>query len=179
MLGNGQRNLEREIVDVMNKRLFISVLTVIMVLITVSASAKRYAYINVYKPSSLFTIYDKKKLFAIGDVLKDATICKEGDTYYCVVSSGFSFYVPKDELLIEKKWIVDDEIYHITGRFRGGLGNFDGMVYLIERQDKDNIMKFLYSKKSGLVGFGGTSMTSSAFYMLSGKCGFANDGSCL
>jgi hypothetical protein len=163
---------------VVNNKMLIITLAVLVLLLSSCVKADRHTYINIYSPMSMFIIDQAESSFNIVDRATEAKFCEKNDAYYCVTSVAFNFHVPKVKLALDKEWKVDGKVYEIVSRFRDGLGGFSGMVYIIERQEENTKLKFLYSRQAGLVGFGGVSKDSSAFYMLSSNCGFGHSQDC-
>lgn len=145
---------------------------------TSDVHAQQWFYVDPIRPSDSFTIQTNPNAFGYIDLLHDATICDENSKYFCVVTKGFSFHVLKNLTKAVKGWSVDGIEYKSQLNERIQIFGLADEIYLIDRKEGDNTIRYLYSKNRGLIGIGGFTEKSSSLFLLSSYCGFGASESC-
>jgi hypothetical protein len=134
-------------------------------------------------PSDSYSILENPSGFEIVDVVFEASSCPKKSEYICTVSKYFSFHVPKKLSKELNSWRVNGVRYTSEPNVQFYYFGVPNDVYLIERKAKDGgVLKFLFSKTRGLLGFGGVSVkeNTSGFYLLmSSYCGFGASENCI
>jgi hypothetical protein len=109
--------------------------------------------------------------------MQDAKICDNTDKYICITSKGFEFYVPKNLNNEISQWKVNgiEFVSHVDKKLQ--ILGIKEKIYLIENKSSKGI-RYLYTKKRGLIGMGGVNKNSSSIFLLMGNCGFGASSEC-
>jgi hypothetical protein len=140
--------------------------------------AEQWFYIDPIRPSDSITLQSNPSAFEVNDLFRAAVICDEKSNYICIVTEGFYFYVPKNLTKTVKRWNINGIEYksHIEERIL--IFGILEEIYLIDRKEGNGTIRYLYSKKRGLIGIGGFTEKSSSLFLLSSYCGFGAPETC-
>ncbi|WP_027159876.1 hypothetical protein [Methylobacter luteus] len=144
-----------------------------------NAYAQQWFYVDPIKPSDSFSIQINPNTFGINDVLIEAVICDRKSKYICIEAPGFSFHVPKNLSSSLNSWRINEIEYisHLNKRLQ--IFGLKDQIFLIDKKEGNNTIRFLFSKKRGLIGIGGFSAKSSSIFLLDIYCGFGASGQCI
>lgn len=140
--------------------------------------AQQWTYTDPLKPFDSFSIQNEPNAFGINDVIFDAIICGNKSQYICIETAGFSFHVPKNLLSSMKSWVVNEN--HYKSHFYKQLQIFglQDKIFLIDKKEGNKTIRFLFSKKRGLIGMGGFSEKYSSMFLVNSYCGFGAPEKC-
>lgn len=141
--------------------------------------AEQWLYRSPLALQNIFIIESSPDSYSFGDLKFEAEFCSFEEDYHCIKAEGFEFFVPKDLDSVEREWVKNNKHYTIsTMKEVYFLGKKDEILS-ITQEHKDWKIQFLYSKENGLLGIGGiASDSSTGFYLLESKCGFAASKLC-
>ncbi len=142
------------------------------------ASEFHWSYVSPAKPSESFTIRLNPPGFQIDDVIRDAKVCQGDDGYYCLVTDGFSFFIPKRLGENDATWKHGKEVYESKFLENFYLLGHEIDVFIIDSKREKNTIRLLFSKRRGLIGMGGYTKTSSNMFLLNSYCGYGASIEC-
>lgn len=162
----------------MNKILLVIIFSFAQGLVSI-VQAQQWFYVDPIKPFDSFSIQNNPSLFGVNDVLLDATICDKKDEYICIEAPDFSFHVPKNISISLKEWRINKKEYKSQLSKQLQIFGIKDKVFLIDRIEGKNTIRFLFSKKRGLIGIGGFSGNSTGLFLVNTYCGFGASENCV
>jgi hypothetical protein len=113
-----------------------------------------FKYSDVVNPKNNFSIDAKHGRVLVGDVVEEAVFCSDNDRYICFESKALSFHVPKVLGPASRRWKSASTLeYEVEQGSDYMLFGSAEKIYRIVEGDSEKKTIYLYSQKSGLVGF--------------------------
>ncbi len=162
----------------MNKLLLVIICSFIQGMVS-SAQAQQWFYVDPITPAESFSIQINPSEFGVNDVRLEAVICDNENEYICIEAPDFSFHVPKDISNSLKEWRINEKVYKSQLSKRLKIFGIKDKIFLIDRIEGKNTIRFLFSKKRGLIGIGGFSGNSSGLFLVDKYCGFGASERCV
>jgi hypothetical protein len=108
-----------------------------------------------------------------GDLAKSAKFCAATEKYTCVSSESFNFAVPRERGDLPSEWTYAGYQYKLIGRRHLWLLDRSLQVWDIESTQAGNDLRFLYSRKNGLVAFSSSVDGQPVVFISQRNVGFA------
>lgn len=138
------------------------------------AATKEWFYTDVSQPKAPQIVL--APTYFGGHLHVAATVCADESNFICYESKGFQFAFPRSGE-IPKTWNFKGIRYQLTGQATFMLLGTSVDAVWIEQKSKASAMRFLFSKKQGLLGFQSLN-PKGRLYLLESSCGLGASADC-
>ncbi len=135
----------------MMKRAIVFLIGLAGLAFSVSALGQTYDYVNLFNKRHTISIQISPAFFASGDRAIDAEICGRNDSFICVTSDAFNFAVPIARKADVSKWEYKGYAYELKKQETLEAFGQALNVWIIESNQGAKKLRYLYSKKRGVM----------------------------